>query len=715
MEYDEQSKEKPAGVDEVKLQAIVSQQIELAKSHDSREREGSRSKALDYYLANMDKYVPPETGRSKVTSHDTADTIGWMLPGVMRVFTASDNMAVAKPVGIEDERFAGEATSALNYIFWKENKGYETVYSASWDALLQGNGIVKTYFDDTPVYKTSFHSGLTEDQLAQLLMTDDGEDEGPEVLQKTEDRITITDETGVPQEIVVYDVKIRRKVEKGRFVVEAIAPEKFLIDADAIFTDEAAFTAHWEQKTRSELVAMGYDKDEVAVIPQSAADQTSEEASRRVLEPHDYSDSSMELVDYYECFIRIDVDDDGEAELVRACFAGSQNGKLLDWEVWEDEHPFDDIPCEPIPHRWTARSIFDETHDVQDVKTVLIRQALNNVYWANNPQRFVKGDIKNPDELVNPSFGGVIMGQPNAEISNLEAPFVADMAFQAITYQDEVIQRRTGIGRGTMALDPEALQNQTATASQNAKDAGYSQIELVARNMAEWGWRKVFRKLLRLIIKHQDGPRVLMVKNKPVRIDPRHWNADMDITINVGLGTGSRDRDMAMLNQILLSQVGMADRFTQAGLMDEALEMLEKITHTQVRLTEAAGIRNPEEYFPEFNQERLNRIRQQIAQRSAQPDPKVQADLQKMQADVQQRQAEMQFKARQQEQEFALKREKIAGEMQLKREQLAAELELKREQMAAEMQLKREMGFVDGFAKTNAAIQSNVRMGGEPG
>ena len=724
-----------AKVDETRLEAIVSQQIELAKSHDSHEKEKDRSKALDYYFGDMDKYIPPEAGRSKVVSRDTADTIGWILHGVMRVFTASDKMAVAEPVGTEDVDFAKQATDGLNYTFWKENKGYEIVYAATWDALLTGNGIIKTYYDDTPVYTTSFHSGLSDDQVAMLLQPDD-DGEAPEVLAQSQHNEFVDMGDGQAVEIPVYDLKIKRKKEDGRFICETIPPERFLIDQDAISTDEAAFTAHWERKTRSELVEMGYNKDKVAEIPEAARNQTPEEAARTVFEPSSQPDASMEMVDYFECYIRIDVDDDGEAELVRVCFAGSSNGKMLDWEVWEDEHPFDDIPCEPIPHRWTARSVSDETMDVQDIKTVLLRQGLNNTYATNNPQRHVKGKITNPDELINPTLGGVVFGDAMSEIKDLTVPFVASHAFDAIAYQDEVIQRRTGVGRRSMALDGDVLQNQTATADQNDRDASYSQVELIARNMAEWGWKKVFRKLLRLMIKHQDKSRELMINGKPVKIDPRFWNADMDVTINVGLGTGSRDRDLAMLGRILQTQQIMVDRFMAAGATEEAIDMLPKILQTMVKMAESAGIKNPEDYYPEYNEEKIAALKQLAQQKAQQGDPKVAADQQaaqaklqieqqkmqadmqmsqqKMQGDMQMREAEMQAKAEERQMEMQLRREQLQAEMMLKREQLSAELELKREQMAAELQLKREMGYVGASVKANANT-SDVRMGGEPG
>ncbi|RUW04038.1 MAG: hypothetical protein E5X94_00670 [Mesorhizobium sp.] len=705
-----------AALTDEQLSAIVSTQIHLAKNHDRNEREKSRSKALDYYLGSLDAYVPPEVGRSKVVSRDVADTIGWMLPGIMRVFTASDRMAEAEPVGEEDQAFAREATDGMNYVFWKDNKGYEIVYNATWDALLVGNGVVKTYYDEYPIYTSSFHSGLSEDQLALLLEPDD-DGEKPEVLAQSEKMVLTVDEaTGQPIEAKSFDVKIKRKKAEGKFCIEVIPPEQFLIDQNAISTDEAAFTAHWERKARTELVEMGYDKDVIWSIPQSAKNQTPEESSRSPMTfDQEATDKSMDLVDYYECFIRIDVDDDGEAELVRACFAGSDSGKLLDWEVWEDEHPFDDIPCEPVPHRWDARSISDETMDVQDVKTVLLRQALNNVYAANNPQRFAKGTIKNMDELVSPTFGGVVIGEANAEIEDLAVPFVANHAFEAIAYQDEVVQRRTGVGRGTMALDPQALQNQTAEAVREGKDAGYSQVEMVARNMAEWGWRKVFRKLMRLMIKHQ-GERVIMMAGKPVKIDPRFWNADMDVTINVGLGTGSRDRDMSMLNVIMSTQAAIAARLSAIpGGQMKALEFIPKIMNAAIKLTESSGLRNPEHYFPTITADDMKAMAQAMQQASQQPDPKVQAEIQK-------HQAQLQIDAQKAQQDAALQQQKAVADIQLKREQLAAELELKREQLTAEITLKealatREMNLkaASGYYKQPSVSTSPVEMGGQPG
>lgn len=610
---------------EAELEAIIAQQIELAKTHDQAKdgRAASRDKALNYYFGDMDKYVPPEPNRSRVVSRDVADTIGWLMPEIMRVFTASSRMFVAEPVETEDLDYADEVTDGLNHVFWKENFGYGNVYDATWDALMHGDGIVKTYYEDEPVYGPArYHDGQTEDQRAMLL-----QDESAEVLAQTERPGQVPDPiTGQPVDAALYDIKVRHKKADGKYVVTVIPPEEFLMDGDAVTVEDAAFKDHWQKKTRSDLVEMGYARDVVAAIPEASRVDTPEEQARRAFgNTSEATDTSMQLVEYHECFIRVDADGDGVAELIRACYGGpggAAKGALLDWEVWEDEDPFDNIPCEPIPHRFGARSVADEEIDIQDVKTVLTRQMLNNTYWANNPQRFVQGKIRNPDALENPTFGQSVFGDNGATVTDLPVPYIGDKALAGIHYMDEVSSRRTGVNSQSMALDPEVLQNQSATANNNAMAASRSQPELIARNMAEYGWAKVGRKLLRLMNKHDTKPRAILVKGKPVQIDPRNWNPDMHVNINTGLGTGSRDKDAMMLGTVLNQQILYTDRISVA-FPEKALDMLPYIHNTVTRFAESTGLKNPELYWPEIDPQEIEAGKAVLAQRAQQGDPEL--------------------------------------------------------------------------------------------
>lgn len=501
----------------------------------------------------------------------------------------------------------------------------------------------------------------------------------------------------------VHEVKIKRLKSKGRIVIKCIPPEDYLQDKDAVTTAEARFRGDRCRKTRSDLIEMGFDPDIVGGLASGGLEGGEKQARDQGFERSgDAADQSMEEIDLYEVYPRADIDGDGIAETLRVYYAG---GEVLYWEVWEDEGPYFDIPCDPIPHRWDGRSIADDTMDVQKNKTALLRAFMDNVYASVNPQRFATGDIVNPEQLFSPTFGGTIFGKANATLVNVEVPLVAGSALQALAYQDEVAQRRTGVSRQSMALDPEALQNQSATANQNNKDASQSQVELVARDMAELGWKPVFRALLKLMIRHQDQPKTIRMGKKPVRIDPRHWNADMDITIDIGLGTGSRDRDMAMLQGILGSQIALVDRFAGSGFPEKALEMVPRVLATLKKLAESAGLRNPDGYFPDLMPEEMQAALLRIQQMKQQGDPKAEATAARLKLETDYKMAHLQA-------ETAFEQEKLKADVQLQRERLAAEMQIKREQMLLEVEMKAAGLGVAGSAGLPGGA---VRFGGEVG
>jgi hypothetical protein len=711
-------------MDDDRLKALLSQEISSALTYDDTELSQKRSKALEYYRGEMSD-TPAMPGRSSVVSMDVADTIGWMLPGIIRVFTASDRMAMYEPEKPSDEEFAKQATDYVNYVFMKENPGYRIMWNGTHDSLLQGNGIIKHWWDTKKEFEVTEHSGLTEEQIAILQ-----QDGNTEILAQKQGEPQIVPVPGPDGQVMAvqvptYELKLKRVVRpEGRLRVDCINPEDFLLDREATCIEDARFCAHRRDVTRSDLIEMGFDRDLVESIP---VDRFSSILQEKISRDENSStffnnvgDESMLFVELFECYVKADVDGDGVAENVRAYYAGAQGtGELLDWEVWEDDVPFSDIPCEPVPHRWDARSVADDVSDIQRVKTVLTRQMLDNLYWVNNPMTVAQeGTVANPDTLRSPRFGATVWVNSKATIppAPLAVPFIGDKALLGLQHFDNVREMRTGVSRSTMALDPEALQNQTATANQNQKDAAYSQIELIARNQAELGWRRVFRQILKLIVKHQDRPRTIRLRDTWVEMDPRSWNANMDATINIGLGTGSRDRDMAMLSQILNVQMAMTDRLAGAGFSAEALEMLPKINNTAIKLAESAGIKNPDQFYLDIKPELLEQMKQEAANR---PDPEMakeqmkqqtqmalgqqnaelarQADERKaqieavqMQADIQAQDRKTQAEMAQAQQDYEFKKDLAILQFNLDRELKLAEEARKQSEFDQKMAFERE-------------------------
>ncbi|KGM44482.1 hypothetical protein JY97_00645 [Alkalispirochaeta odontotermitis] len=695
-EYDQEQD----GVDEEELAGRIANEIAYAIDYDESELAAKRVQAFEYYRGEMND-TPPMPNGSEFASRDFADTMNWMLPGIIRVFTGSDNMASFSPAESGDEDAAKQAAEYSTFVFFNDNKGYEILYNATHDALMSGDGFVKTYWDDTPKTEISFHSGLIIDQIALLT-----QDEDVSVLAQEVDgsapAMVQDPETGemIEGEQETYSIKIERIKTHGTISIDVIEPENFLIDDRSLDIDTSRFCAHRDPYvTKSDLIERGFDYDTVMDLPADNSVIADSERLARHNEDVSFNiegDESTQIVDLYECYIRMDADGDGVSELVQVFYAGNRGGgKILQWDVWEDDVPFTKIPCYPRPHRFDSESVFDRTKDVQQIKTILTRQSLDNLYASNLPMREVEqGAVLNPDILVNPKFGGLIWRKPGSNpVIPHQVPFVADKSFEAIQHFEQVIEKRTGVSRSTMALDPDALQNQTATSVQIGKDSSYSQIELVARNMAELGWTRVFKKLLRLMIKHQDRARTIRLRDEFVEIDPRHWNADMDVVINVGLGTGSRDRDMAMLSNILRTQLEASDRM-QMAFPDKAVEMIPKIRDTMVRIAEASGLRNPDDYYPDFTEEDIAAMQQRVKEQAQQEPPEIalekmkielQAEIEqvKAQAAVSKENAQMQADLRVEErrtQNDMIIREQ---DLEFKNRQLDAQTDLKREEIAS--------------------------------
>jgi len=701
-------------MDDDRLKALLSQEIHSALTYDDTELSQKRSKALEYYRGEMTD-TPAMTGRSSVVSMDVADTIGWMLPGIIRVFTASDRMAIYEPEKPGDEEFAKQATDYANFVFMKDNPGYRIMWDATHDSLLLGNGVIKHWWEDKEECDYSDHSGLTEEQIAVLQM-----DQSVEIAAQKQGEPQIIMAPGpngqmIEMPLPTYDVKIKRVTSSGRLKVECIEPEDFLLNREVTCIENARFSAHRQDVTRSDLIEMGFDRELVESLPIDRFSTMQQEKISRDDNASTFfnnvGDEAMLMVELFECYVKADVDGDGVAETIRAFYAGSgTTGKLLDWEVWEDDVPFSDIPCEPVPHRWDARSIADDTSDIQRVKTVIERQFLDNTYWVNNPMMAAEeGSVINSDMLRSPRFGGTVYYKKGTvPPAPLPIPYVGDKSLLALQHFDQVREMRTGVSRSTMALDPEALQNQTATAANNQKDAAYSQVELIARNQAELGWKRVFKQILKLIVKHQDRPRTIRLRDTWVEMDPRSWNANMDATINIGLGTGSRDRDMAMLNTILNVQIAMTDRLAQSGFSAQALEMVPKINMTATKLAESAGIKNPDQFYLDIKPEMLEQMKQEAANR---PDPEMQKEQMKAQSAMQAEQMKAQTALQLGQQDAQLAQQADERKAQIEAVQMQADIEAQNQKTQAEMvQAQQKFEFDKEMALLEFQLQRELKM-----
>src|SRR5437660_9048984 len=127
-----------------------------------------RADAMDYYLGDMARDMPAPDGRSRAVSTDVADTIEGLMPSLMEIFCAGDEVVRFEPVGPEDVAAAEQETDYVNHVFMQVNPGFLILYSFIKDALLSKTGIVKVWWEDRTVVERETYYDLTDDAFALL-------------------------------------------------------------------------------------------------------------------------------------------------------------------------------------------------------------------------------------------------------------------------------------------------------------------------------------------------------------------------------------------------------------------------------------------------------------------------------------------------------------------------------------------------------------------
>jgi hypothetical protein len=665
-------------MDDTELQGIVSAELEDAVSYIDSDVSPIRAKGTEYYRG--DPFGNEEDGRSQVVAMEVRDTVSAMLPSLMKVFFSTENVVEYMPRGPEDVAGAQQATDYANYIFTADNNGFMTTYALFKDSLVRKCGIAKYWWEEVEEVKIEEYSGL-DDQTLQVLMQEGAEVKivvsYPEPGAMPQMDMT----TGLPMPVpMIHDVEIKRNTRDGRIRIMAVPPEELILDRRARSFDDAGIIAHRQMATVSDLIGMGYDQDEIEEnISSTDLDSNDEYLARQPLSTTfgaaDSLNPMQRRVLYIEAYMRVDFDGDGIPELRKICCMGS--GYTMVRNLPASYIPFVDFPCDPEPHTspLEAMSIFDITHDIQEIKSEIMRNTLDSLAQSIHPRTAVVEGQVNIDDVLNNETGAIIRMRAPGMVQPFSSPFVGQPAFAMMDYMDQMREDRTGMSKAAMGLDPDALQSTTKAAVAATVSASQSRLELQARILAE-GMKKLFKGILYLMTTHQDKPRMVRLRNEWVQIDPRVWDASMDVNVNIGLGNGDVNEKINALNIIMQKQEQIMAQF---GPMNQ-IASLPMYIRTLQKAIELSGYKDASSYFNTLPADF------QMPQEQPQQTPEqvlAQVQAQSIQADIQ----------------------KKAAELELKREQMIRDDDYRRDQLAQDLMLKKyELELKYGTAISTAEI-----------
>ena len=155
------------------LASQLSNEIESASGNFNTELSSQREESMKYYLG--EPFGNEIEGRSQIVTTDVRDTIEYIMPSLMRIFTTHNNTAEFEPQGPEDVEMAQQATDYVNYVFNKQNNGFKVLYDAFKDALISKTGVIKHFWEEKTEVSHETYENLTEIEYQSILANDDFE------------------------------------------------------------------------------------------------------------------------------------------------------------------------------------------------------------------------------------------------------------------------------------------------------------------------------------------------------------------------------------------------------------------------------------------------------------------------------------------------------------------------------------------------------------
>lgn len=587
------------------------------RSRDSAEKfyQGSiepslirRKKIYDAPKEFFRKKFPKISELSDWISRDVKTTIDWMLPSIMEVFIGTDDPCDIKGQSLQDDVAAKKLQSIVKYQINKKNDYFRFLYSFIKEGLITNLGVAKVYWerDETRNEMEVMVDSSNLDQFLQL-----------EQMGKIEIKeMTVIDGLAA---IIKYD---EIKTHFNNPVIENMSPSELRFTPDGHTLAESKFVA------QRKIVKGSYLKSKELEGVFQDVDKAIKEADDRKRTGYDqytnkYFDSygnylndddnaSKDLV-LYEAYLDVDYNNDGILEKVIVHAVG-------DVPIAIQENTFRSVPFfifapEPDPYiPYGETSYADTLEQLQDLKTVLIRQVIIAVAKNNRPQMFVAEHKVDTDAIIDgDELIPVRDGSPAEAVMYSPHIPLDPITMTLVQYAQNDIESQSGSTRYNQGLDSNSL-NKTSSGINAVMGAADKKMKLIARIFAECAWVPIIKHIIKLDQQFLDPYQQFRLNDEMVNISPDELDIDYDLVVNTGQGAATKEAQMNYLIMIMqqlypaLQNMGVA---TEKSWYETAKDLLEKM-----------GIRNVQNYLVDPDSDQWKQAQAQKQQAAEQAEQK---------------------------------------------------------------------------------------------
>ena len=522
-----------------------------------------------YEFAGVAEFHLKPQGVSTIVDTSTTEVIEAYTAILSDLFLNNGKIARFVPYDESPGAFmaAKNAGMITNYCLFHKNKGWEILQSWMKSALLWKNGILRWDYIEEFDYQIEEYDKIDQTKLDELLADDNIELVGD---LKFENDINQGDPLGGQQpdaQLMYIDVRLRRKTDKSRVKIENVPPENFRISRDAKTIEDSSFVGMQVDMTRSELRKSWPDiADKITDWDELGHDEnwlgnarySEDVAARKYVTGQEYWQGSVSQdlfpleanreITVTECWLRVDRDGDGIAELKHFIIAGTH----ILYEADVDMIPLASISPIDIPHEFYGLSMADFARSSTMASTAILRGFVENTYLTNYAPKLADPNVVDFSALQNMKPKQIIAtnGNPAAAVLPLPAETISTGTVPLLEHLQLIKEQATGMSKAAQGLNDELyVSGNSETKLQAVQSASQKRIQHIARRFAETGFKRMIKGVYEMMRRNMNTNMNLYAEGIYSSINPSDLPKNMEVEIMLDIGENSNKNMLQKLQQ----------------------------------------------------------------------------------------------------------------------------------------------------------------------
>ena len=548
------------------LKKFLLEQISLIKE-DMDKLNNDRVDAMAYYRSDP-SIVELVPNRSKATTTDMLDTIEWAKPALLEVFASGDEACSLEPKTEADTEAVQNMDLLVNHQLKVRNNWFMVLCDWLDDCLKLKTGWLKyQWYKEIKEYDKEY-VGLNEDEYQAKKIEKTGvitaESSRPDqdaTLSPTAPMAGMP-----PPQPMLYDITMHYRIEDEYPLIEAIPAEDFGFPVRCRSVEDFKFCYHKAPYPKWKMIQL-FGEKKFKEVEDAKGKQSDDKADDQVKvarledlggDTFFYDEKTGEYW-VYECFYKDEKD--GTPMVVPMCADVVMSGPIKNKYR---KPPFHGITPIKMAHRVAGFSMFDLIKQLQQIRTAMLRQILDNVYFANNRRYFGDSERMNVDDYLNNNFPGALvrtMGDPHNAVMPEEKAPIPPETFQFWEMLNVEKDYHSGVPRSFQGVNPNIL-NKTWRGQNEQVSQASQRILMMARLIAEMGVAPLVRDIVDLNLWFLKKKQAVKFLHSWKEISPDQIVGQSDCIVNVGLGTSNKQQTIVFMQQLL----GIYQQIQSAGV-----------------------------------------------------------------------------------------------------------------------------------------------------